>query len=376
MDKKASGPVRRVLMTADTVGGVWTYTLTLSRHLAEHGIEVLLAAMGAPLRPAQREQAKSIPNLLLEATGYRLEWMDDPWEDVRAAGQWLQALAASYSPDLIHLNGYAHAALRWPAPVLVVAHSDVLSWWQCVKGETAPAYWSEYREQVTRGLQSADVVVAPTQAMADLLADHYPLREPARIIYNGCESERYSPAAKEALILAAGRVWDEAKNLAALQAVAPDLSWPVYIAGDECHPTHGRSFGWGAVRPLGIVAPEELRGWFARASIYALPARYEPFGLSAVEAALSGCALVLGDIPSLREVWGDAAWYVAPGRVDELRAALQTLIADESTRVELGRQARARALTYGGHQMAHEYVRLYGEMLAHDRALQPVKLAS
>ncbi len=32
-----------------------------------------------------------------------------------------------------------------------------------------------------------------------------------------------------------------------------------------------------------------------------LPARYEPFGLSVLEAALSGCALVLGDIPSLRE---------------------------------------------------------------------------
>ena len=42
----------------------------------------------------------------------------------------------------------------------------------------------------------------------------------------------------------------------------------------------------------------------ARASIYALPARYEPFGLSILEAALSGAALVLGDIPSLREVWG------------------------------------------------------------------------
>jgi glycogen synthase len=52
--------------------------------------------------------------------------------------------------------------------------------------------------------------------------------------------------------------------------------------------------------------------WYARASIYALPARYEPFGLSALEAALSGCALILGDIPSLREVWLEAAPYVSP----------------------------------------------------------------
>ena len=47
-----------------------------------------------------------------------------------------------------------------------------------------------------------------------------------------------------------------------------------------------------------------------RAAIYALPARYEPFGLSILEAALSGCALVIGDIPSLREIWADAALFV------------------------------------------------------------------
>ena len=47
------------------------------------------------------------------------------------------------------------------------------------------------------------------------------------------------------------------------------------------------------------LSGEDIRPWFARAGIYALPAVYEPFGLSVLEAALSGCALVLGDIPSL-----------------------------------------------------------------------------
>ena len=51
--------------------------------------------------------------------------------------------------------------------------------------------------------------------------------------------------------------------------------------------------------------------WLRRATIFALPARYEPFGLSALEAGLAGCALVLGDIP-MREVWHDAAMFVPP----------------------------------------------------------------
>src|SRR5436190_23853133 len=38
---------QRVLMTADTVGGVWTYALELARVLCEQEVEITLATMGA-----------------------------------------------------------------------------------------------------------------------------------------------------------------------------------------------------------------------------------------------------------------------------------------------------------------------------------------
>ena len=49
-------------------------------------------------------------------------------------------------------------------------------------------------------------------------------------------------------------------------------------------------------RPLGVLAPAELRRKLERAAIFAAPALYEPFGLGILEAAAAGCALVLGDI--------------------------------------------------------------------------------
>jgi len=125
---------RRVLLTADTVGGVWTYAVDLARGLSARGVEVALATMGAPLSDAQRETAERIPGLLVFESGFRLEWMEDPWRDVERAGDWLLGLEARFGPDLVHLNGYAHAALPWSAPKLVVAHSCVLSWWSAVKG--------------------------------------------------------------------------------------------------------------------------------------------------------------------------------------------------------------------------------------------------
>jgi glycosyltransferase involved in cell wall biosynthesis len=107
-----------------------------------------------------------------------------------------------------------------------------------------------------------------------------------------------------------------------------------------------------------------LNDWLSRAAIYALPARYEPFGLSALEAALSGCALVLGDIPSLREVLGESALYVPPHDVDALRTVLNVLAGDPALRSRLGEAARRRALTYTPSQMAGAYYTAYQELLA------------
>src|SRR5262245_59014208 len=118
----------KILMTADTIGGVWTYAIDLIRALDEHGFDVALATMGRPLNRAQRRQVRAIPNLEAFESSYRLEWMEEPWRDVEEAGAWLQELDRDLSPDLIHFNHYAHGSLHWSAPVLMVAHSDVFSW--------------------------------------------------------------------------------------------------------------------------------------------------------------------------------------------------------------------------------------------------------
>jgi hypothetical protein len=77
-------------MTTDAVGGVYTYALTLARGLTTRGVEVVLATMGPRPSPAQREAARAIPGLELVECDFRLEWMDDPWDDVARPGDWLR----------------------------------------------------------------------------------------------------------------------------------------------------------------------------------------------------------------------------------------------------------------------------------------------
>jgi glycogen(starch) synthase len=109
----------------------------------------------------------------------------------------------------------------------------------------------------------------------------------------------------------------------------------------------------------------------AWASIYVLPARYEPFGLSILEAGLSGCALVLGDIPSLREHWDGAAVFVPPEDRSALRRAIQRLIERPARRAELGRLARARGRRFTVERMVDGYERLYDALIATPARDQP-----
>ena len=351
-----------LLMTADTVGGVWTYALDLAKALSPHGVKTALATMGAPLSPTQREAADEVEGLTVLESNYKLEWMPQPWGDVARGGAWLLDLEEQIKPDLIHLGGYAHGALPWSAPVLVVGHSCVLSWWEAVKGHAAPPEWARYRGEVTRSLRAADLVAAPTAAMLGALERHYgPLRE-TRVIPNGRGAAAWPPAPKEPFIMSAGRLWDEAKNVVVLAEAAPRISWPVLLAGDTKHPNGGETRPQH-VRLLGALPPQELAHWLGRAAIYALPARYEPFGLSALEAALAGCALVLGDIPSLREVWGEAALFVPPGDAAAWAEALNMLGANPAQRKALAARGRARALELTPARMAEGYMQAYQDLM-------------
>ena len=332
-------------MTADCVGGVWTYALDLADALAPHGIEVQLATMGRLPDSEQRRQASRSAIVALHEADFRLEWDEDPWREVDRAGDWLLALAEEWAPDIVHLNGYSHAAIEWSAPVVVAAHSDVLSWWRAVKRTPPPERLRRYRDRVEAGLRQADAICAPTQAVVEDLAGSYDFDTTCFVVPNGRSFRRASAVEKEQLIVGLGRFWDEAKNMAALERVARRVPWSVLLAGPGTK--------------LGRIAPPDCESLLARAAIFASPARYEPFGLTALEAAQSGCALVLGDIPSLREVWGDAAVYVPPDDDEALLESLRELCTDEAARRDLARRAAERAERYTATAMAESMAAVY-----------------
>ena len=355
--------LHRVLMTADTVGGVWTYAIDLCRGLANYGVQVVMLSMGHLPDECQSREAARLANLTLVPTEYRLEWMNGCEADLARSGELLLALEQEFQPDIVHLNTYWHAALLFGSPVLLAAHSCVPSWWAACRGTQLPEEWSSYCAMVRKSIEVADVLVAPSAAY---LREFQRLHGPAsrwRLIRNGRDPGLFRNGAKRHLVLAAGRIWDEAKNIRLLCDAAHGVSLPIVVAGDATGP-NGETAPGKNVTLLGRLAPAELAKWMTCASIFVAPARYEPFGLSVLEAALSGCALVLGDIPTLRELWDGAAIFVSPSDADELRSVLNDLAERPTRCAELGAKACARAAHYSLARMARSYHQTYCSLLA------------
>jgi glycosyltransferase involved in cell wall biosynthesis len=82
----------------------------------------------------------------------------------------------------------------------------------------------------------------------------------------------------------------------------------------------------GRVVVRDYVADEELGSLYARASAFAFLSEYEGFGLTPLEALSAGVPIVVLDTPVAREVYRDAAVYVATGDIQSAASALTRLL--------------------------------------------------
>jgi glycosyltransferase involved in cell wall biosynthesis len=356
-----SGWPTRVLIAVEAGGGGLTHDLDLARGLRARGIDVVLAAPGAEPTASERAAAEAL-GVKLEHAPLSLEWIGDGWRDAPAARAWLAELEAGHRCDLVHLDGVALATGTFASSKIVSVRACALSWWEAVRGEPAPAEWGPYQSAVADGLASASHVVSPTRWMRQTIERHYGAPARSSVIHDARGPGAFEPTGKQPFVLGAGRVWDEAKNLPSLARAGRSLPWPVKIAGPIAPAAAGAAASLDAfegVDLLGALPADDLADLYARAAIFAAPARYDPSGLSVLEAALSGCVLVLGDIPSLRELWDDAAVFVPPEEIDGLSACLHDLVRHPELRHEMGIEAQARAAAYRYDDMVDAYLRVY-----------------
>lgn len=357
----------RILMTTDTVGGVWTYTKQLSWELLARGCHIALVSIGSPPSDAQMRSVNAISarwgvQFRFVASGAPLEWMDENGRSYCEAAPLVMDVATDFSADLILSSQYCFGALPFDGPKVVVAHSDVLSWARVCRPKLLSSEWLErYCELVGEGLSKADAVVAPTHWMLHALEQGFRISGEPHVIYNGRSiSVRVPSEQRRIQAVAAGRLWDEAKNLMLLTEL--DLTLPLLIAGEVGRSNSNSQLCSGSTVLVGQLDEDEILSLFRKSAIYVCASKYEPFGLAPLEAALCGCAIVANDIPSLREVWGDAALFFDDAR--SLSSLLGWLSRNGCALNAARRRARWRASHFTAWRMAGAYLELFRSLLS------------
>lgn len=363
-----------VLVTGDTVTGVWTYTRELVTTLVTSGVRVTLVSCGEIPLPEQTWWMDNLHGLDYRPTAFPLEWMQEGEHDYDDARLYLESVVREVKPDILHLSQYWFGNLAVSVPRVIVAHGDLVSWWLAVHGhEPRDTPWLDwYRDVVCRGLSGADVVVSPSAWMQQTIRACYVRPRQELVIHNGRNPTFFNPyVSKDDSVLAVGRLWDAGKQVSLLTKHEHPL--PVCIVGSD-EPSYTprtpiRADVKLAIDKISIAfkgpqTESQLRNLYSRSAIYAATSRYEPFGMGALEAALSRCAIVANDIPTFREVWGDAAMYFRTNDADSLAETLETLAEDRELCRAYGNIAYQRARErFTAKRMIEEYLQLYRSLI-------------
>lgn len=356
-------PSLRVLVTTDSAGDLWQYSLDLARGLSRLGHETVLASTGSAAATGQIGAAAAIPGLRLVDCGLGPDRLAGEQATPVRTAQAVADLAAETDCDIVQLNSPELAALAdFGPPVVAVLHNCVASRWEAVQGAALPADLARRTELIAGGLRAAGEVVVPTAAFGATVKRHYGLDAPPRIVHPGRSPVAVPNGVPHDFVFTAGRLWDEGKNFGMLDAAAGRIGVPMRAAGPIAGPNGARVL-FDNIHCLGSLGEEELGRWLSARPVFVSAALHEPFGPAVLEAASAGCALILSDIPTYRELWDEVAIFIDPRDEDGFARAIGDLVGDDFERAVLGRAARERAARYTPDAMAAQMANLYRRLL-------------
>jgi glycosyltransferase involved in cell wall biosynthesis len=212
-----------------------------------------------------------------------------------------------------------------------------------------------YEYEWERTLLRADVLVTVSDEGAMALIERG--ADPTRmyIASGGCDRLRnFIPTnlPRETLVISVGQ-WIPRKNVAHLvrswDQIAP-TTWRLELIGEtDADPDYATEV-WQAIRhcsaPVivrGVLPDDKLAECYARASIFALPSRFEGYGLVFAEALACGLPVIAGAVGPVPKLVGNGGILVPPDDEQALVNALRTVMADPLLRQHLSEAAQQRA---------------------------------
>ncbi|MFT4040850.1 MAG: glycosyltransferase [Thermomicrobiales bacterium] len=365
-------------------GGQNVYVDAVSRHLPEHGYAVdVFTVWNDPAQPQVTELAPGVCVVnIAVADGPREK--DALWPLMPAFRDGIArfAAAAGQPYDLIHgnfwMSGWVAAELRvlWQVPAVQIFHATGVTKRreQGAADPSPPERIAVEREIVQR----VDQMIAQCPAEEDeLLADYGAAPGQIARIPSAVDTARYRPLPQpEAraslgldpaaeLIVYVGRVIPRkdirniVRALAALAAEHAARPHLLIVGGETTEPDERATPEIAVLRALaaelgvadqlhfaGRRQPAELHRWYSAADVVVTTPRYEPFGLTPLEAMACGAPVIGADVGgiSFTVAHGETGFLVPPRNPVALASRLAELLDDPALRERFGRAGVARVL--------------------------------
>jgi mannosylfructose-phosphate synthase len=120
------------------------------------------------------------------------------------------------------------------------------------------------------------------------------------------------------------------------------------------------------VRILGYVPDEALTTYYRKAGMFVLPSKFEPFGMTVLEAMACGTAVIASRMGGIREniTQGKNGFLVDPSDRDEFAAAMVDLLSDPAKTEAMGRAGREFVLAeFSWDAIARKFTEFYDKYL-------------
>jgi glycosyltransferase involved in cell wall biosynthesis len=107
----------------------------------------------------------------------------------------------------------------------------------------------------------------------------------------------------------------------------------------------------------GFVENSEIYKYYKRSDIFCSPTRFEPYGISVVEAMSTGLPVVVTDINAMKDIIGSGGYTFEKNNVNDLTSKLLLLIKNKKLRDKVGLNASRRAIsTYSWDKIVLQYL--------------------